>query len=108
VTERQVLIDKDPQAGSNQLDALNEQELVAKANEALNKMAGQVSHGPSDPKALGVMRLRNGGIVYELNIPQTAIGCAKRRSASRPAFSGMSVVKEEVSSSADRICTHLA
>jgi len=42
VRERQVLIDKDPQADLNQLDTLNELELVAKENKAILGMLGQL------------------------------------------------------------------
>jgi len=92
--ERQVLIDKDPQVGSNQLNALNEWELVAKANEVLNKMVGQASHGPSDLKALGAMRLQNGSIVYELDSPKMANWLHKERSSFMASFGKMSVVKD--------------
>jgi len=54
--ECQVLIDKDLQVGSNGLDKLNEWELVAKANEVLDKMAGQISQGLGEPKVLGARK----------------------------------------------------
>jgi len=45
VRECQVLIDRDPQGSSDHLHKLNEQKLVAKSNEVLEKMARQVSQG---------------------------------------------------------------
>ena len=89
-------MDKDSQAGSNQLNTLNEWELVAKANETLIKMASQVSHGPSKLKALGVTRLKNGGIVYGLDSPEMANWLLKERSSFMASFGRTSVVKEKL------------
>jgi len=61
VKDRQVLIDKDPAAKSNQLAALNERELVAKANEAIAHMTAQLPQGPTEPRAVGAKKLNNGG-----------------------------------------------
>ena len=72
VKDRKVLIDKDPAAKLNQLVALNECELVAKANEAITRMSSQLSQGPTEPRAVGAKKLNNGGVVYELYNPETA------------------------------------
>ena len=72
--ERQVLIDKDPAAKLNQLAALNEHELVAKANKALTHMAAQLSQGPAEPRAVGAKKLNNGGVMYELDKPEPQAG----------------------------------
>src|SRR5882724_5073882 len=72
VRQRQVLIDKDPAADLNQLDGLNEQELVAKANKAIGNMAAQLPQGPTVPWAVGERKLGNGGVVYELDKQETA------------------------------------
>ena len=57
INERQVLIDKDPSAETNQLSDLTECELVAKANEALMHMATMLLHGLANPKAVGTKHL---------------------------------------------------
>jgi len=72
VKDRQVLIDKDPVAESNQLAALNKHELVAKANKAIACMTTQLSQGPAELRVVGAKKLNNGGVVYELYNPETA------------------------------------
>ena len=59
--DRQVLIDKDLAAELNQLAALNERELVAKANEAITHMTTQLSQGPTEPREVGAKKLNNRG-----------------------------------------------
>ena len=60
----QILIDNDPEATSNPLMELNEQELVMKANIALDKIRDQ-SCLPTG-KFIGVKKLTNGGVVMIL------------------------------------------
>ena len=60
VRDSQVLIDSDPQVSSNHLDTLNKRELVTKANEALEKMVGQIGLGPGEPVAVGPRDYRMG------------------------------------------------
>ena len=93
VRDSQVLIDKDPQVSTNHLDALSKWELVAKANEVVEKMVGKVSQGPTDPRAVGAKRLCNGGVVYEFDTPETATWLCKEKAAFTESFGGMSVVK---------------
>jgi len=80
VKDRQVLIDKDPAAELNQLVALNERELVAKANEAIARMTSQLSQGPTELRAVGVKKLNNGGVVYELDNRRLQGGSERKKS----------------------------
>ena len=50
---KQVLVNKDPEVASNQLDGLNEHELVAKADEAIRHMSAQLQQGPVEPRRSG-------------------------------------------------------
>jgi len=59
VRERQVLIDKDPQEGSNQLNTLNKWELVAKENEA-SQHGGEIRPGIRQGEGCWDERLCNG------------------------------------------------
>ena len=79
--DRQVLIDKDPAAESNQLAGLNECELVAKANEAITHMVTKLPQGPPEPRAVGTKKLNNGGIVYELDKSESASWIRKEKDA---------------------------
>jgi len=96
VRDSQVLIDKDPQASTKPLDMLSEWELVAKANEAVDKMVEKVSQGPTDLRAVGAKRLHNGGVVYKFDSPETATWLHKEKTAFVESFGGTSVVKEKV------------
>src|SRR3979490_2915450 len=62
--ERQMLIDRDPRAEHDMLGSLTEQELVAKANEAVKQLEspGELEHGCF----IRAKKLTNGGIVFEL------------------------------------------
>jgi len=93
--ERQVLIDKYPQAGSNHLDVLNEQELVAKANEAISGLKGQPGAEANKVRALGAKRLHNGGVVYELDSPETATWLCRDRAVFIEKFRGTSIVRDK-------------
>jgi len=77
------------------LDTLNKRELVTKANEALEKMVGQIGQGPSKPAAVGAKRLQNGGVVYKLDSPETAAWICKEKVAFTNHFSAASVVKDK-------------
>ena len=93
--ERQVLIDRDPQADSNHLDALNERELVDKANEAISGLKGHAGAVADKARALGAKRLRNGGVVYEFDSPETATWLRRDRTAFTEKFGGMSIVRDK-------------
>jgi hypothetical protein len=67
VRECQVLIDKNPNSEAYQLADLNERELVAKANEAMELMCKESPDEGEGAKAIGAKKLRNGGIVFELS-----------------------------------------
>jgi len=69
---RQILIDKSPDAPANPLSNLDEGKLVEKGNEALSKMATQNKHPPTEIRIVRAKKLQNGGIVYELINPESA------------------------------------
>jgi len=94
VKERQVLIDKDPAAESNQLAALNKYKLVGKANEALTHMATQLSQGPVEARAVGAKKLSNGGVVYEPDKPETANWVRKEKATFMARFSRSVVMRD--------------
>lgn len=68
--QRQILIDKAPEAATNGLLALTEKELVAKANLALE------AFGTLDPPEgiafVSATKLRNGGVVLQMNTEENA------------------------------------
>ena len=92
--ERQVLIDKDPQVGSNQIKVLNKWELVAKANKAISGMMGQSCPEPG-MKAVGMRRLHNGGVVYKLDSPSMVAWLCRERDSFTARFSRMSIVRDK-------------
>jgi len=98
VKERQVLIDKDPVVKQNHLDGLNEQELVAKANEALAYMADQLPQSPSQPRVVGARKLSNSGVVYELDKLETANWVRKEKNVFTAGFGGTAVMRERATS----------
>ena len=64
--DRLVLIDKDPLAALNNLEGPSEQELVAKANEALERMQEESRPRLENTRMVGAKKLKNSGVVYEL------------------------------------------
>jgi len=94
VREKQVLVDKDLAAETSQLQDLSEQELVAKANEALESMAAQLTNGLEGPRAVGTRKLRNGGVVYELNSTEAAQWVRSEKTTFTDGFGGASVIRE--------------
>jgi len=83
-----------PEVASNQLDRLNERKLVAKANETIRCMSAQLQQGPVEPRAVGAKRLHNGGVVYELDKPETARWVRREKAIFTAGFGRTAVVKE--------------
>ena len=63
----QTLIDKDLHAEQNDLDTLTEQELVTKANEAMEQLGETLDI--EDYTFMGVKKLMNDGVVFDMNTP---------------------------------------
>jgi len=74
---------------------LNKQGLVAKANEAIKSMQGQVSQGLDERRVVGVRRLWNGGILYELDTPEVAMWLRREKGTFMEGFGGSSIMKEK-------------
>lgn len=67
-----MLIDREPGAPANRLEELTEAELVAKGQAALTLMGIEAADAPRETQFCGVRKLRNGGIVYEMNSAASA------------------------------------
>ena len=88
----QLLIDDEDPAISNPLKNLTEQELVAKANEALDLSKDQ--NTPTDGKFLGAKKLNNGGIVFDLNTAQITSWVKNNKKTFTDKFGAMAVIKD--------------
>ncbi|KDR70530.1 hypothetical protein GALMADRAFT_144452 [Galerina marginata CBS 339.88] len=71
-TGKQILVDKAPGMTMNSLAALNEKELVAKANLALETMEVEGDSRPEGVEFVAVRKLRHGGALYEMKNAQGA------------------------------------
>lgn len=71
-SDKQLIIQKDPNATDNALNNLTEKDLVAKANTALDLMGTDASNKPSDTNFVGAKKLRNGNVIYQLNSKEAA------------------------------------
>ena len=69
---------------------------MAKANEALARMKEAGGGGPEGVRMIGVRKLRNRGVVYELSDPEAAKWLRWEHAAFAVNFGGMSVLKERV------------
>lgn len=96
IQERQIVIDKDPSAPSDNLEDLTERELVAKANETIEMMRGQLGEEGNDASMIGAKRLKNGGILYELNSSGAAQWIRQERECFEKHFGGTSIIKDRV------------
>ncbi|KAF8503954.1 hypothetical protein JB92DRAFT_3123191 [Gautieria morchelliformis] len=94
--ECQILIDRDPRVEHNALTELTEQELVAKANEALEQLEGDTQG--TEVTFIGAKILANGGIVYELGNPTAASWVQQNKARFAEKLGGTSVVKERAAS----------
>jgi hypothetical protein len=90
--ERQLLIDRDPRTEQNMLDGLTEQELVAKANEAVDQI--EQTNGLEDGGCIGAKRLANGGIVLELRTAEGARWMQQHKRQFMEKFSGTTIMKD--------------
>ena len=76
---RQILIDKSPDAPAKHLSYLDEGKLVEKANEAMTKMSTQSRHPPTEIRIIGAKKLQNGGIAYKLNNLESTLWLRKEK-----------------------------
>jgi hypothetical protein len=66
-SNKQMLIQTNPNNTDNALNSLTEKELVTKANTALDLMGIEATDRPTDTTFIGAKKLRNGNILYQLN-----------------------------------------
>jgi len=88
----QVLIDKDPNMEQNNLNGLSKRELVTKANEAVGQLDG-LCNG-EEISFIGVIKLANGGVVYEMSMESAAKWIATHHMEFICKFSMVSVIKD--------------
>ena len=88
----QILIDKDPHVEQNNLDTLTEQELVPKANEAKEQLG--VTLDIEDYTFMGVKKLANGGVVFDMNTPNTVKWVHLHKHTFTEKFRGTAIIKE--------------
>jgi hypothetical protein len=89
---KQILIDTDPQGEQDTLGELTEQELVAKANEAISNL--EEDHDLASIEFIGAKKLANGGIVFDLDTEQAAKWIQANKNAFTSKFSGTATIKE--------------
>ena len=88
----QILIDDEDAATANPLQNLTEQELVAKANEALDLSKDQ--NTPTGGRFIGAKKLNNGGIVFDLNTAQITTWVKNNKKTFTDKFGAMAVIKD--------------
>lgn len=72
IRQKQVLIDKAPGTSTNGLETLTEEELVKKAKTALTMMGLEAGDAPEGTRFRGARKLKNGGIIYEMETAEAA------------------------------------
>ena len=72
ITDKQILIQKDPNTTNNTLESLSEKDLVAKANTTLDLMGMEAAEKPPGAAFVGAKKLRNGNVLYQLNSKDAA------------------------------------
>ena len=92
---RQVLVDKTPDATDNHLDSLNEETLAEKVNKAITKMMRQMGQHPNEVKVIGAKKLQNSGVVYKLNNPEAASWLCQAKANFTKHFGGALVIKDK-------------
>src|SRR5882724_6646035 len=92
---QQILIDKSPDVPANLLSNLDENKLVEKANAALSKMSTQSERPPTETRIIRAKKLQNGGIVYELNSPESATWLRKEKIEFTKHYDGASIIKDK-------------
>jgi len=80
---------------ANLLSNLDEHKLVEKANTALSKMSTQSERPPTETRIVGAKKLQNGGIVYELNSPESATWLRKEKTEFTKHYDGASIIKDK-------------
>jgi len=80
---------------ASHLSNLDEGKLVEKANEALSKMSTQCECPPTEIRIVGAKKLQNGGIVYELNNPESTIWLQKEKAEFTKHYGKASVMKDK-------------
>ena len=88
----QILINKDPSADAIPFNELTEQELVTKANEAVENMG--VLEGGGELRFVGVKKLANRGIVFDLDTQEEVGVIQSHREGFLCKFSMSAVVEE--------------
>src|SRR5882724_5349381 len=91
---RQILIDKSPESLANPLNNLDEDKLVEKANAAVTKMSSKSGCPTTDIRVVGAKKLQNGGIVYELNNPESAQWMWKEKAEFMKHFGESLIIKD--------------
>jgi hypothetical protein len=88
---KQILIDTDPQGEQDTLGKLTEQELVAKANEAVSNL--EEDHELASITFIGAKKLANGGIVFDLDTEEAAKWIQANKITFLSKFSGTATIK---------------
>jgi hypothetical protein len=91
-TAKQILIDTDPQGEKDTLGELTEQELVAKANEAISKL--EEDHNLASIAFIGAKKLANGGIVFDLDTEEAVRWIQANKNVFISKFSGTATIKD--------------
>jgi vacuolar-type H+-ATPase subunit H len=71
-SNKQILIQKDPNATDNVLDSLTKKDLVAKANTTLDLMGIEAEDHPTNTTFIRAKKLQNGSVLYQLNTKEAA------------------------------------
>jgi len=74
---------------------LDEGKLVEKANEAVTKMSSKSGRPTTDIRVVGAKKLQNGGIVYELNSPESAQWLRKDKAEFTKHFGESLIIKDK-------------
>ena len=72
ITDKQILIQKDPNITNNALETLSEKDLVVKANTTLDLMGIEATDKPEGTTFVSAQKLCNGNILYQLNSKNAA------------------------------------
>src|SRR5882724_11142615 len=57
-------------------------------------MSAQLHQGPAEPRAVGAKKLNNGGVMYELNEPETASWVRKEKVAFMASFGSSAIMRD--------------
>lgn len=90
--DRQILLDKAPGLESHGIASLIDVEAIAKGNEAIRLTFGDTDEG-AQIKVAGIRKLRNGGVVLEMNTREAAIKVKERKNDFEKNLGGTSILK---------------